>query len=231
MGHQFHFVRMSSNAKLGGIPATTTSGDSCPSRCSFRDGNGCYGEAGPLFLHWREVNARKRGGTLAEFCRSIKSLPKHQLWRHNQVGDLPGDGVTIDAAALAKIVRANTGKHGFTFTHYDPTDPDNAEAIRQANDSGFTVNLSAESLEEVDQFLSLGVGPVVVALPADADKPIRTRAGNRVTICPASLKNTTCAQCGMCAEPDRKHAIGFPSHGSGKAKVERVFWAKQAAAL
>ena len=228
MEHQFHFVRMSSNAKLGGLPASTTSGDSCPERCSFRSGNGCYGESGPLSIHWTAVNARKRGGSLDEFCKSVKALPRFQLWRHNQVGDLPGDGVSIDGAALRKIVKANKGKKGFTFTHYDPVDPDNAEAIRWANEDGFTVNLSAETLEEVDLFVSLGVGPVVVALPATADKPIRTAGGNRITICPASLKNTTCAQCAMCADPNRKSVIGFPSHGSGKAKVERVFWAKQA---
>lgn len=230
MEHQYHLVRISSNRKLGGIPATTTSSSSCPQRCSYRDGGGCYGESGPVYLHWKKVDEGSRSVPLDTLCEQIKMLPKFQLWRHNQVGDLPGDGITINVAQLRKLVRANTGRHGFTFTHYDPFDPKNAAAVREANERGFTVNLSAESLEEADQFKRLGVGPVVVALPVDAPRTMRTPGGFKVAGCPAVFADATCSTCAMCADPKRTAIIGFPAHGTGKAKVERVFWAKSEAA-
>ncbi len=225
--HQFHLVRISTNAKLGGLPASTTSSDSCPNNCSYRD-NGCYGDSGPLSIHWGAVDKRKRGDDLSTFCAKIKALPKYQLWRHNQVGDLPGDGLRVNQPALHKIVSANRGKKGFTFTHYSPLLPENAEAIKYANKMGFTINVSAETLQEADVYVDLKVGPVVVALPASARRHTQTPAGHEVKVCPATLStSTTCATCAMCADPDRKTVIGFPAHGSGKAKVEKVFFSKQ----
>lgn len=227
MEHQFHLVRISANRKLGGIPASTTSADSCPTTCSYRDG-GCYGLGGPLSIHWNAVNKRKRGDDLATFCKRIKELPKFQLWRHNQVGDLPGNGTVIDLERLMKIVAANRGKKGFTFTHYSPLLEGNARAIRYANEHGFAVNVSAESIQEADTYKAIGAGPVVLALPAETTRNFKTPEGNTVKVCPATVSNSTCASCAMCAETDRKTIIGFPAHGSGKAKVEKIFWAKQA---
>ena len=227
MAHQYHLTRISGNRKLGGLPASTTSSDSCPTGCSFKDGQGCYGDGGPIAMHWRAVDERRRGGTLEEFTADVKRLPKYQLWRHNQVGDLPGDGVTVDTDALACIVKANKGKKGFTFTHYSPLNPVNAEAIDKANEAGFAINLSAETLAQADEYAEQFVAPVVVVLPADARRNLKTPAGRQVTVCPASIRDdVTCAQCAMCADTQRSHIIGFPAHGSGKAKVESVFWQK-----
>lgn len=225
MTHQYHLTRISGNRKLGGLPASTTSSDTCPVNCSFRDGGGCYGDGGPVALHWRAVSERRRGVDLDTFCAQIKMLPRFQLWRHNQVGDLPGDGHRIDGTALRKIVQANRGKKGFTFTHYSPLDADNARAVVYANAFGFTVNLSAENLAQADVYAALG--PTVVVLPEAATKNLRTPAGRKVVVCPASVSNQTCAQCAMCADSERTHIIGFPAHGSGAKKVEKVFWAKQ----
>lgn len=226
MEHSFQLTRFSQNRKLGGIPASTTSNSSCPTRCSYK-GNGCYGEYGPISLNWKALSDGRRGTTLEEFCKQVKSLPRFQLWRHNQVGDLPGDGKVIDTQALRKIVNANRGRKGFTFTHYDPTDPDNAEAIKLANDDGFAINLSAENLDEADRFMAMGIAPVVVTLPQDASRPLKTPAGNTVKVCPAVVgEGTTCSLCAICADKGRKFIVGFPAHGSGKAKVEKVFFQK-----
>lgn len=227
MAHQYHLTRISGNRKLGGLPASTTSSDSCPDACSYRNGEGCYGDGGPVALHWRAVSERRRGVPLGDFVAQVRQLPKYQLWRHNQVGDLPGDGKRIDTAALEQIVKANKGKKGFTFTHYSPNDPVNAEAIDKANEAGFAINLSAETLAQADEFAELFVAPVVVVLPADATRNRKTPGGRTVTVCPASIRDdVTCAHCAMCAETQRNHIIGFPAHGSGKAKVEKIFWAK-----
>lgn len=223
MNHQYQLVRMSANKKLGGLPASVTSDDSCPKRCRLRR-NGCYAESGPSGINFRAVSQRRRGMDLAEFCAQIRTLPKRGLWRHNQAGDLPGDGVNIDVVALEKIVHANRGRSGFTYTHYDPTIPTNADAIRQANEQGFTVNLSAETLAEADQYAALGVAPVVVLLPAEQDASLKTPEGRHVIVCPAAITNTTCAICAICANADRRAIVGFPSHGTGKAKAQVMFF-------
>lgn len=225
--HIYHFTRVSGNQKTGPIPVSTTSSDSCPPTCKFK-GNGCYAENGQLAIHWRAVDAGKRGGSLDAICEQIAALPRHQLWRHNQAGDLPVTSPgRIDRKALAKLVAANKGRRGFTYTHHRPTKL-NVEAVRTANESGFTINWSAETLEQADEYGALDAGPVVVVLPADATKPTKTPGGHHVIVCPASIGNTDCLNCGICQQRDRQAVIGFPAHGSGNKKVEAIFWAKQA---
>ncbi len=226
MGHTYHFTRTSSNQKTGPIPVTTTSADTCPASCSLR-GNGCYAEYGPLNLHWRAVNSGARGGTLDDLCAELRKLPKRQLWRWAQAGDLPGDTVMLDAAGVEQILLAQRGKRGFGFTHYDASLPHNAGVIRAANQEGFTINLSADSLAQADALADLRVGPVATLLPEDTRKPVRTPAGRLVAVCPATVRNdVTCASCGICAVPHRKAIIGFPAHGSGAKKAHRVFYAR-----
>lgn len=223
--HTFHMTRLSGNEKTGAIPVSTTSRSTCPDRCSLKN-SGCYAESGRIAIHWDRVS-RGQGKTLEGFCEDIRGLPKYQLWRYGQAGDVPGDGRVIDKVALEMITHANRGRHGFGYTHYDPRIPTNAEAIRQANDQGFTLNLSAETLVEADEYVGMGVAPVVVLLPIDQTANFRTPAGNHVTVCPASVSNTTCALCAICAVAGRKAIVGFPAHGTGKAKAQRVFYMKE----
>lgn len=226
--HRYHLSRVSGNAKTGPIPVSTTSSDSCPVSCPLR-GSGCYGEAGPIKIHWLAVDRGERGVGLEEFCRSLKRLPRRQLWRYAQVGDLPGDGQRIDRDAALAIAQAAAHTNGFGYTHYDPRDEHNASVVRELNEHGLTINLSADNLDEVDEFVATGVGPVVTVLPADVTKPLRTPAGNFVAMCPASVRDdVTCSTCGICANSQRRAVIGFPAHGVRKQAVERVFWLKQA---
>lgn len=227
MTHRYVFTRMSSNSKLGGIPATMSSNDTCPDACSFR-GNGCYAEAGPLSWHWKKLNAGLAGITLEALAHATRQLPRHQLYRLWQAGDFPGNGTQLDAKGMNTLISANRGRKGFSYTHYSPLDPHNAELIRRANDEGLTVNVSAETLEQADLYVEAGVGPVVVVLPIDATESLKTPNGNAVIVCPASIGDTTCALCALCQVPTRKAIIGFPAHGVGKAKAQAVFWAKPA---
>lgn len=205
------------------MPVTTTSADSCPPNCSFR-GNGCYAESGPLALHWKAVTAGRRGGTFDALLDGIRALPRNTLWRHNQAGDLtPIAPSVIDAQLLLRLVMANRARRGFTYTHYAVTS-ENADAVKHANVLGFTVNLSAETLKQADEYAALGIAPVVVVLPADAMRACRTPSGRMVVVCPASLGTTDCLRCGLCQQPQRRVIVGFPAHGSAKAKVQAVFW-------
>lgn len=220
-GHHIQFTRVSRNAKTGPIPVTTTSEETCPETCPLKR-NGCYADAGPLALVWRKVTDRKAGLAWSDAMAQIQALPKGTLWRHNQAGDLPGDGNVIDHHGMSDLITANRGKRGFTYTH-KPMFAHNAAQIRHANESGFTVNLSANNLAEADRLASLGIAPVVVVLPADQDRATQTPDGRKVAICPATISDSvTCATCGICADVNRKAIIGFPAHGNAKRKATMI---------
>lgn len=158
-------------------------------------------------------------------CAAVGALPKGQIWRHNQAGDLPHTDQEIDRTALLELVGANAwaDARGFTYTHHDPSVGDNGELIAYANENGFTVNLSANNLEHADELKALRVGPVVVVLPADQEAhTLETPEGNRVVVCPATYRDgVTCTSCGLCAR-QRDVIIGFPAHGAQKAKASAL---------
>lgn len=204
---------VSANSKTGPIPVSVTEERTCPTTCPLK-GEGCFAENGHLALHWRHVSRGDRGMPWDMFCDAVATLPPGQLWRHNAAGDLPGDGTRIDSGALAQLAQANKGKRGFTYTHYRPEVPGNAEAIAAANAAGFTVNLSADSAAEVDALADLAIGPVACVLPSETRANTKTPAGRTVVVCPATQNlHTTCASCGLCYL-QRDTAVGFPAHGS-----------------
>lgn len=219
-----HLTLVSSNAKTGPIPVTTSSMATCPDSCQLK-GNGCYAASGPLALHWRSVTAGERGMDWSEFTDEVTRFRKGQLWRHNQAGDLPGAGDMIDRKALKQLVKANKGKRGFTYTHKPTSIASNADAIAHANANGFAVNLSADNLSDADYLYSLGIGPVVTIVPEDHPTRSTTPAGNAVVVCPAqTVDGITCATCGACAVIDRESIIAFRVHGSSKRKAANVFY-------
>lgn len=217
---QYHLTKVSSNRKTGPIPVSTTSNDTCPDACSLK-GNGCYAESGPLAIHWRKVSDGRSGTDLDTFYASIAALADGQLWRHNQAGDLPGKGDRIDARELAKIVKANRGRKGFTYTH-KPATRANVQAISRANRAGFTINLSADTLAAADRLKALDVGPVVTVLPSDTRENLRTPAGNLVVVCPSETHDIPCSDCKLCQWSAREVIIGFPAHGSRKKAVDKL---------
>jgi len=162
------------------------------------------------------------------------------LWRHNQCGDLipkqprpsiggtkEGDPDAIDKSLLGQLVNANKGKKGFTYTHYDVLSPGytgdwNRDAIKKANEGGFTINLSADNLDQADKMADLHIAPVTVLLPSNTTGKILTPADRTVVICPvAADKLESCAVCKLCAMKDRKAIIGFPAHGHKKKSIDR----------
>jgi len=220
-----HLTAKSRNVKTGKIPVSTTEKKSCPSTCPFK-GNGCYAELGHVGMFWNKVSNGTAGTDLDTFCVKIKALPDKQLWRHNQAGDLPqsANPNDIDFVSLAKIVEANKGKRGFTYTHYDTIQNSlNRSIVKQCNDEGFTVNLSANNLEHADSLSELDIAPVAVVLPIDAPKSLTTPQGRKVVVCPAILSESiTCKSCQLCQRQDRKVIVGFPAHGTSKKKAAVV---------
>lgn len=216
-----HLTKVSSNAKTGPIPVSTTEEKSCPSTCPLF-GNGCYANAGPLGLHWRKVSGGERGMEWDDFCETIAKLPKRQLWRHNQAGDLPHVDGEIDEDLVLDLVDANEGRNGFTYTHHDMGIPHNRAMVRLCNRRGFTVNVSANTVSEAIRLKSAVTSPVVTIVPSEfwGDSKVVNVDGFSVFRCPAEYdKSIICATCGACAVSERKSIIGFTVHGTQKKKA------------
>ena len=213
---QVHLTSKSANVKTGPIPVSTTEKDSCPTNCAMR--GECYAASGPLALHWSAVSAGTRGTDWQTFCDTVADMPDNQLWRHNQAGDLPQSGGTIDAALLGDLVAANIGKRGFTYSHH--RDAESINWIRHANQWGFTVNLSANDLADADALADHQAGPVVVVLPSTQTSNTTTPRGRPVVVCPATQRdNVSCATCQLC-QRQRSAIVGFPAHGTRKRVID-----------
>jgi hypothetical protein len=212
---KIHFIQKSGNRKTGAIPVTYSARDTCPPSCPHYRTD-CYAEDFYTRLAWDKVPAR--GGDIEALAASVAALPDGQLWRHNVAGDLPGIGEKIDGRALGKIIKANKGKRGFTFTHKTST-ARNRALIQLANNGGFTVNLSADDVGHADKLANYGVAPVVAIVPIDTPAKFTTPQGRRGIVCPAQLReDVTCESCGLCSLSGRAVIIGFRAHGT-RAKM------------
>lgn len=219
----FHLTRVSSNAKTGPIPVSTSSAETCPSKdvCPFK-GSGCYAERGPLALHWRAVTEGRRGMPWADFLQAIRALPVGQLWRHNQAGDLWKPGTLMGRAALSQLVLANRGRRGFTYSHHRRT-PETVQAFKGATANGFTVNASCHSEAEADAAMADGLRAVFVVPASETRTQWETAGGNRAVVCPAQRFDAmTCARCQLCASRPQHVAVVFRAHGTGRAAAERA---------
>ena len=220
-----HFTTGSSNSKTGPMLVTTQSSDTCADSCPFNvksGGNGCYAHYGPLAWHWSKVTSGQRIKNWQEFLTAVKKQQKGSLWRLSQAGDLPGYKGRIDKTKLQDIIDANKSHKGFTFTH-KPLTETNKALIKHANDNGFTINLSADSLSDADKKAALGIGPVAVPIAIDPENwPKTTPEGRPIVVCLNVTKDLTCVECGLCAVAKRKSVVGFPAHGTAKRKIEEI---------
>ncbi len=220
--YSFHISLKSFNVKVGKIPVTTSSRNTCPTSCPMRL-TGCYANAGPLAIHWNKVSeGDKRVISFESLIDTIAGLPEGQLWRHNQAGDLCGNNEEIDAVMLQKLVNANTNKKGFTYTH-KTNYIENHQHIKNANKNGFTINLSANNPAHADELAALNIGPVVTTLHSAVTENTTTPQGRKIVICPAIKKdNVSCSTCQLCQKANRSVIVGFPSHGAQKKKVDAI---------
>lgn len=224
------FTLVSRNQKTGPIPVSTSSKATCPSACPLKN-NGCYAGHGALNIHWQRVTRKLAGVNWDSFLSSIKSLRAGVLWRHNQAGDLAGTDNKIDGRKLAQLTEANKNKRVICYTHKPvlfnqankKTILNNRKAISAAIKNGFTINLSGNSLKHADKLLKLKIAPVVCVLPEKQIVNCLTPAGNRVVVCPASVReNVNCSVCGLCTRANREYVIGFPAHGSNKFTANKI---------
>lgn len=217
-----YLSRSAGNSKTG-LRGSYTAPETCPDACPLRVA-GCYANGGHVAINWTGRSAASRYLDWPAFCRQVESLPAGAPWRYGTAGDLPGPGDLIDRAELRSLVRAARRSRGFTFTH-KPVGrtglaSQNAAAVRSANRSGFTINLSADSLAEADRKADLGIGPVAVTVASDHPARSETPAGRTVRVCPAQIRAVTCADCLVCASATRSWIVAFRAHGVSRDAVD-----------
>lgn len=219
--HKYLVTLRSGNPITGPIMVTTSPTYTCPASCALK-GTQCYAEKGLLggFI-WRTLSRSAVGDilgnglavrSLSDLVLAIRALPAGGVWRHNQAGDLMPDASDrrlICRDTLEIICRANDGRRGFTFTHFDPTAGDNRRAIADANRAGFTINLSANDLHHADALADTACGPVAAILPRGHTRNTHTPAGRKVVVCPARTHGVTCSTCRLCTR-QRDFIIGLP---------------------
>jgi hypothetical protein len=185
-----------------------------------------------------------------DLLEEVRKFPVQQIWRYAVAGDLPGLGEKISPFMVSRLIAANKGRRGFTYTHKNPHIENHARIIVNANRKGFTINLSSNNVEQADEYLRLGIAPVVTLIPDDfgqtevtvskpqgnksVDKTVRvwkntrTPGGALVVQCPAEYNDSVqCANCGgaqgpLCQRADRTFVVGFTTHGASKRMASGI---------
>lgn len=227
---RYYFIRNSGNSKTGNIPVTYTEKESCPSTCMHYKTT-CFAGLGHTNIGWEKTSLPKvyknnnaSGLTIAELVNYIRTIKIGSTFRHNIGGDLPGKGNHLNKAELKAIIHAceNRSLKGFCYTHKKT--PSQIALYQKIRSSNFVINLSADSIKEVDNLWNTGL-PLVVTLPSDAPNVTVTPNGHKIVACPAEKFNVTCGgskdtrACGgeggpLCTRADRTYAIGFRAHAS-----------------
>lgn len=211
--NNFSFIALSTNKKTGAIPVTRTDKTSCPTSCGAYAG--CYAKSGPSAIHWNKLN--NGGLTALELSAKLLELPLGTMWRHNEAGDLAGENESIDVTQMDLIVNANMKRKlkGFTYTHKKSDDA--IDYVKSANKKGFTINISCDSMAEVEKFHKQGLPCVTIS---DSINKVDVINNIKLVQCPAEYNDKiTCKTCKMCAIPNRDYVIKFTPHGTAKKKI------------
>ena len=216
------YVEASDNAKTGKIPVSYIEETTCPQVCPLKKA-GCYAEMGPTMIQWRKADKVETSISFDEYLAKIRKIERGRLHRYGVAGDLPGFGNRLDTDLLLELAKANAGRQGFSYSHKPLWHDGEREAVQEANARGFTVNLSADTLQKADSLRETVSAPVVVIVPSDPSLwPSQTPEGRRIVVCPATTHGKTCLECRLCYKADRQFVIGFASHGTRKKLVDRL---------
>lgn len=230
-----HITAQSGNTKTGNIPVTYRPMTTCANDCPFlpktyaaelvaagkRDPNipangGCYG-TGRIF-----GMAKKFAGTvtLADIRGKLSRAHKSaRFLRDRVVGDVMTDTGEIDhpyIGAIAELAREfDLVPFGYTHAWREFSRQD----VAQVKKTGYVMNASCETRADIRAAIDLGF-PITIASDVIGEGETFARPDGktlRVVTCPAqSRENVTCADCGLCAKPERAAIVRFNIHGTAK---------------
>jgi hypothetical protein len=116
--------------------------------------------------------------------------------------------VDLDYVLTVADIAREVDMVAYGYTHaYDMLSETDVLAIAA---SGYVMNGSGNSVEDVERILAMGLPATI----ADSDIPEGTMiAGKRVVTCPEQTgRARSCADCGLCAKPDRAAIVRFLLH-------------------
>ena len=215
---RFFFTPQSRNEKTGPMGNTYTDGNSCPTRCPFKN-SGCYAEFGGPFWTWKKASM-----TLSELKDKVQATTfKGQIIRHNVAGDLAIDGTSrMDLQLLADLNDVYKGRKAYTYTHCDINDDETIKAIK---DSKMVINVSCETTDEVKFAREHGLN-AVLAYAGKAPAKRWTEDGITYQLCQNATKGLLCIQCQQCIKRNRKTVVVFETHGRAAKKANEAIMKK-----
>jgi len=221
---KYHLTKASANKKLGhSVAASTSSKDTCPSKCPFKLDGSCYAMKGPQSWHWSKVSSGERGSNWYDFVDKVKTLRKNQLFRVNVSGDLPTDQEElIDEDKLIALINAceNRGLRAWTYTHLHLISDKNLETIRQLVSDNLTINLSCEDVGEALDYREHGFNVSIVNddlfdyLTINHDLFYERKFLGSFIACPEQYKEgVTCSTCRLCTKNNiNRPIVVFKKH-------------------
>ena len=218
----YRFIENTNSRKVGAMAVSYSPRKTCPDTCPLKNDK-CYGENFPIKLHWDNYS-NDLNDNYNKFIDEIKLYRKYtptKIWRHNIVGDLVTDkDFKINAKKLYQLIDANNikGKNGKNkLSRY------NLNRIKEANELGFTINLSADTIDQAKQLYNKTKLPTAVSLPITKNKYKKLSKDkqadykkellqDKIVICPEQTHDVKCIDCKLCNKSDRKVIIGFLEH-------------------
>ena len=214
------------NGKLGNVNYVYGPEENCADSCPFKR-EGCYAKNAPMVWVWNDITAgeHKRSVTWEQLISALRRIARGDKVRLWVAGDFPQWHKGVDTSKATELGNALHGKKAWAYTHHHPKKNERggwAGLIRHYLERCFTINISCERPEHVDEYMSQGL-PCVIAVPSSTDprKQWRTPGGYRVRVCPNQIdKSIQCDRCMLCHKRPADMAIAFISHGTKKKKVD-----------
>jgi len=202
-----HWVSSSSDVKIGKVPASYSTIDSCPDSCSMKSG-GCYA--------WGLFYLKILSGKISRGALKLKNLnsalqerdKSAKIVRHRVAGDIVDDvSSTLDECKLVE----STGLINIGYTHdwrspesqplkkYFRASCNSLEDLREAHRSGWSTTLVVDGNPQKVSYID----------------------GKKAILCPArhgvaGKKDITCNDCTLCKVSDKTKdtIVLFKAHGN-----------------
>ena len=207
------------NRKLGGMAYTYAPSINCDPECPLKNA-GCYAENFPLVHQWlkHQSGQSKASCTFPQMLTSIRRLPKNDKVRLFVAGDFPRNGTGgADCGKAVEIAKSAHGKKAIVYSHHQPWSGNGAwgATVRNLRTTGFNINISCESEQQVDAYIADGISCVITVPSTETRRQWRTAGGNRIRVCPQQdHPGVTCEVCMLCHKRPDDMAIAFKAHGS-----------------
>ena len=189
----YRFIENTNSRKVGAMAVSYSPRQTCPDTCPLKNGK-CYGENFPIKLHWDNYS-NDLNDNYDRFIDEIKLYRKYngnKIWRHNIVGDLVADkDFKINAKKLYQLIDANKKGDVICYTHHHTIKDKNGKnklslynlnRIKEANELGFTINLSADTIDQAKQLYNKTKLPTAVSLPVTKNKTVLMYCNSILTL-------------------------------------------------